>query len=223
VRELRQGLWHWEAPHPEWEESVQRGRVVSSYSLDDGSRLLLFDPLAPPTEIVELAAERETAIVLTCPWHERDAQSLVERFGWPVFTPRPDGQEDLMRKYGVSAEDAAGGSPDLAWLLARETGDAHLYAAGDRLSVGVEAFHGWEHNDVVLWIASHRAVVVGDTLVDFGQGLEINVGEWLLKLVTREQVVERLRPLRSLPVEVVLATHGGPTDGTALERALSGA
>jgi hypothetical protein len=30
--------------------------------------------------------------------------------------------------------------------------------------------------------------------------------------VTREQVVEGLRPLLDLPVDVVLATHGGPTD-----------
>jgi hypothetical protein len=39
--------------------------------------------------------------------------------------------------------------------------------------------------------------------------------------VTREQIAEGLRPLLALPVEHVLATHGGPTDGAALERALS--
>jgi hypothetical protein len=39
--------------------------------------------------------------------------------------------------------------------------------------------------------------------------------------VTREQVVERLRPLLALPIEVVLPTHGAPTDRAALERALS--
>jgi glyoxylase-like metal-dependent hydrolase (beta-lactamase superfamily II) len=126
-----------------------------------------------------------------------------------------------MREYGVSPEEAeaAGGSPDLAWLLAGDTGEAHLYA-GDRLPVGVEAFPGWEHNDVVLWIENHRTVVVGDALVDFGQGLEIfPVG--LPPSVTREQIAERLRPLLALPVEIVFATHGGPTDRTALERALS--
>jgi len=39
--------------------------------------------------------------------------------------------------------------------------------------------------------------------------------------VTREQVVGGLRPLLALPVEHLLATHGGPFDRTALERALS--
>jgi len=39
--------------------------------------------------------------------------------------------------------------------------------------------------------------------------------------VTREQIAERLRPLLARPVEHVLATHGGPGDRAALERALS--
>ena len=43
-----------------------------------------------------LAATRETAIVLTAPWHERDAQSLVERLGAPVYTPLPDTPQYLM-------------------------------------------------------------------------------------------------------------------------------
>jgi hypothetical protein len=59
--------------------------VVSAYAVDDGERPLLFDPLAVPRELVELAGDRDTAIILTCPWHERDARSLVERLGVPVF------------------------------------------------------------------------------------------------------------------------------------------
>jgi hypothetical protein len=39
--------------------------------------------------------------------------------------------------------------------------------------------------------------------------------------VTREQVVEGLRPLLALPVQQLLGTHGGPYDRAALERALS--
>jgi hypothetical protein len=57
---------------------------VSSYAIDDGERLLLFDPLAVPGELEDRAARRETAIVLTAPWHDRDGESLVERLGAPV-------------------------------------------------------------------------------------------------------------------------------------------
>jgi glyoxylase-like metal-dependent hydrolase (beta-lactamase superfamily II) len=220
VLEVQKGVWHWTAPHPEWagpENEALRRRlaattgtpsesaqgVVSSYAIDDGERLLLFDPLAVPAEILQLARRGGAAIVLTCPWHERDAQSLVEQLGAPVFVPQPDD-----------------GSPDVAWLLADESRERHVFAAGERLPVGVEALPGKEPNDTVLWIESRRAVVAGDSLVDFGQGLEIPV-EWLPEGVTRGHVADGLRGLLELPVEAVLPTHGGPSDRAALERALS--
>jgi hypothetical protein len=37
----------------------------------------------------------------------------------------------------------------------------------------------------------------------------------------REAIVEGLRPLLKLPVEHMLATHGGPMDRAALDRAFS--
>jgi len=219
MRELRPGLWHWQAAHPDWSSEEPWEQVVSSYAIDDGARLLLFDPLAVPTELLELAAEREPAIVLTAPWHDRDARALAERLGAPVYAPPADTAADLMQKYGVTAEQAGEGSPDLDWLRSGSA-EARWYGAGDRLPLGIEAFEGREHNDVVLWIESHRAVVAGDSLADFGDGIAIQP-EWLRKGVTREQVAEGLRPLLEFPVEVVLPAHGHPTDRAALERALS--
>jgi len=118
VRELAPGLWHWQASHPQWRESEPWDQNVSSYAIEDGERLLLFDPLGVPNELEERATGHETAIVLTAPWHERDAESLVERLGVPVYTPLPDTAEYLMRTYGITAEQAGDGSPDLAWLRA---------------------------------------------------------------------------------------------------------
>ena len=80
-------------------------------------------------------------------------------------------------------------------------------------------FPGHKPNDTVHWVESQRAAISGDTLVDFGRGLEIN--EVAPPGVTREEIAEGLRPLLELPVEHVLATHGGPNDRAALERALS--
>jgi len=220
VRELQAGLWHWQSPHPDWTPGQPWPQEVSSCAIDDGARLLLFDPLSVPDELLELVADREPMVVLTAPWHERDTQRLVERFGVPVFAPPPDTADDLVRKYGITPEQAAGGSPDLAWLLAGDSGEAHWYAAGDRLPIGIEAFPGRERNDLVLWIEGRRAVVAGDALQDFGRGLEIRQ-ESLTKGVTREQVVQGLRPLLALPVEFVLPAHGAPTDRAALDRALA--
>ena len=199
MRELQKGVWHWEARHPDWtpEEGGPDGwgPDVSSYAIDDGARLLLFDPLAPPSKIDELAADRETAIVLTCPWHARDARSLVERFDASLYVPPPDEGD---------ANPVAG----------------QVFRAGDRLPVGVQAFPGMEPNDLVLWVESRRALVAGDTLIDRGRGLEFPVA-WANKGVPPEQILESLRPLLDLPVELVLPTHGAPTDRAAFERALS--
>jgi glyoxylase-like metal-dependent hydrolase (beta-lactamase superfamily II) len=169
--------------------------VVSSYAIDDGERLLLIDPLAPPSLVDKLAAGRESVIVLTCPWHRRDALGLAKRLGAPIYVPPPDE-----------------GDPDPV--------DGHVFRAGDRLPVGVEAFPGMEPNDLVLWIESRRGLAVGDTLIDRGNGLEFPT-DWANKGVPAEQILESLRSLLELPVELVLPTHGAPTDRAALQRALS--
>jgi glyoxylase-like metal-dependent hydrolase (beta-lactamase superfamily II) len=205
VREVQPGLWHWEARHPEWtpEESGPSGwgPDVSSYAIDDGERVLLFDPLALPGELEGLAADREPVIVLTCQWHVRDSRSLAQRLGASVYVAPPDE-----------------GDPDPV--------EGHVFSAGDRLPIGVEAFPGMEPNDLVLWIENRRAIVAGDTLVDRGRGLEFP-REWASKGavakrgVPVERILDGLRPLLDLPVELVLPTHGAPTDRAALERALA--
>ena len=195
MRELQTGIWHWKAPHPDWKPEADWDQAVSSYAIDDGERLLLFDPLAPPSLVDELAAARHPVIVLTCPWHRRDAQTVVERLGAQVFVPPPDEGDP---------EPVAG----------------EVFRGGDRLPVGVQAFPGMEPNDLVLWIESSRALVTGDTLIDRGDGLEFPV-DWANKGMPAEQILETLQPLLELPVELVLPTHGAPTDRAALERALS--
>ena len=219
MRELQRGLWHWQTAHPDWSAGEPWAEEVSSYAVDDGEHVLLFDPLDVPGEILALAETREPVIVLTAPWHERDARELAERLGAAVCAPPADTAEDLMQKYGVTAEQAGDGSPDLGWLRSGSA-EVRWVASGDRVPLGIHAFAGREHNDLVLWIESRRAVVAGDSLADFGDGIAIQP-EWLRSVVTREQVAEGLRPLLALPVELVLPTHGGPTDRAALERSLA--
>ena len=197
MREVRDAVWHWEARHPEWREGQWWGPLVSSYAIDDGVRLVLFDPVAPPAEIEKVAQERETAIVLTCPWHRRDAPALASRYGAQLYVPPPD----------------EGDSSPV---------DGTVFREGERLPVGVEAFPGMEPNDLLLWVESHRALVAGDTLQDRGNGLQFlgdlpnNVPPGLG--ASAEQIRE---PLLALPVEVVLLTHGAPAGRAELERALA--
>ena len=193
--EVKPGVWHWQAPHPDWKPGEDWGELVSSYAIEDDRRLLLFDPLALPSELEDRAALRETTIVLTCTWHRRDAVELAERLTATLYTPPPEK-----------------GDPDPVPGI--------VFRAGDRLPVGIEAFDGFEPNDLVLWVESHRVVVSGDTLIDRGNGLELP-SDWLPEGSTVEEVADGLHALLERPVEYVLATHGGPTDREALEAALS--
>jgi glyoxylase-like metal-dependent hydrolase (beta-lactamase superfamily II) len=199
VRELQSGLWWWEATHPEWtpEDAATEdwGPDVSSYAIDDGERLLLIDPTDPPQPVEDVAANREVVVVLTCPWHARDAHKLVERFDASVFSPPRDSPGD----------DPLG---------------AQVFTAGDRLPVGVDAFPGMEPNDLVLWVESRQALIAGDTLIDRGQGFEFP-SDWANNGVPPDEILETLRPLLELPVALVLPTHGAPTDRAALVRALA--
>jgi glyoxylase-like metal-dependent hydrolase (beta-lactamase superfamily II) len=198
VEQLRDGIWRWEARHPSWTEDDGGpdgwGPDVVSYAIDAGERLLLIDPLAVPAEVEELASGRETAILLTCPWHERDARAVGRRLGAPIYVPPPDEGE----------KDPVPGT---------------VFAAGDRLPGGVDVYPGIEPNDLVLWVEPHRALVLGDTLVDRGEGLEIPL-TWLREM-TLAELFATLRPLLDLPVELVLPTHGPPADRAALVRAIS--
>ena len=171
------------------------GPEVSSYAIDDGTRLLLIDPTALPEQVADLAAGREVVIVLTCPWHQRDTRNLMERFGATVHMPPSDD-----------------GDPDPL--------PGQVFRSGERLPIGIEARPGMEPNDLVLWIEEQGALVAGDTLIDRGNGLEFPA-DWANKGVPPEQIMETLQPLLDLPVELVLPTHGAPADRTALERALS--
>ena len=192
MQEVRDGVWWWQTPHPEWEEGDNWPELVTSYAIDTGERLLLFDPLAVPAEVARLAAGRSPAVVLTCPWHRRDAP----RLGHPIHVPPPD----------PSDQDPVQGE---------------VFRAGDRLDVGVQAFPGMEENDLVLWVEAKGALVLGDTLVDRGDGLEIPL-DWAGRIGTAvEQLRSDMRPVLDLPVELVLPTHGAPTDRAALERALA--
>ena len=210
MRELRPGVWHWQSPHPDWDEEQWWPELVSSYAIELGDNVVLCDPLSVPGELREGA----TAVVLTAPYHERDARRLA----LPVHTPPADTWQDWVEKFGVDPDRVRGlESDDLAWLRAGE-GEGHVQGAG-AWRFGITAYAGREDNDLVLWLPSINALVTGDTLSDFGNGLGIQLGG--RKHVTREEVAERLHPLLDLPVELVLPAHGEPTDRAALERALS--
>jgi hypothetical protein len=137
--------------------------------------------------------------------------------GLPVHTPPADTWQDWVEKFGVDPERVRGmESEDLAWLRAGE-GEGHIHGPGP-WPFGIHAYAGREDNDLILWITAIRAIVTGDSLSDFGAGLDLQLGG--RTNVSRAELASRLGPLLDLPIELVLPAHGEPTDHAALERAL---
>jgi hypothetical protein len=170
-----------------------RSRILPVRELPE--RLLLIDPTTPPSPIAALAAERETVVVLTCPWHERDTRSLVAQVGASVFSPPSDSPGD-------------------------DPLTAQIFTAGARLPVGVEAHPGMEPDDLVLWIEGLARARRRRHPHRPRQGLRVPA-DWANKGVPPALILETLRPLLELPVAFVLPTHGPPASRADLERALS--
>ncbi|MGI8478547.1 MAG: MBL fold metallo-hydrolase [Gaiellaceae bacterium] len=126
----------------------------------------------------------------------------MERLGAEVFVPPPDAFND-----------------DVAWLrgdLERLKSEGRVFSAGDRLPVGVEAFPGMASNDLVLWVESRRALVVGDPLSTAGTASSSRPtgratehrGRRLTRACRPSRSSRGRTPLLELPVELVLPTHG---------------
>ena len=89
VTEIAPGLWRWTAPHPEWKEGEGWEQEVGCVYYEAPDATVLIDPLVPPEreryfEALDRDVERRglpLAILLTCPWHERSAAELTERYG----------------------------------------------------------------------------------------------------------------------------------------------
>ena len=89
VTEVAPGLWRWTAPHPDWREGDDWEQEVGCVYFEAPAATVLIDPLVPPErerffEALDRDVERRglpLVILLTCPWHERSAAEVTERYG----------------------------------------------------------------------------------------------------------------------------------------------
>ena len=191
VQRITDGLWRWTAPHPDWREggtgaSDWPQEVGCVYAeLDDAT--LLVDPLVPAAGSDD---ERRFLDAL-----DRD----VERRGAPVV---------LLQTIHWHVRSSA-------LLRAR-------YAPSEHLPSGVEAIAiGDPHEEIAYYLRPYHALVVGDILLGAdahgGPAGELRVcpASWFAMVDGGEQwyrdcVQDALRPLHSLPADVVLVGHGSP-------------
>jgi glyoxylase-like metal-dependent hydrolase (beta-lactamase superfamily II) len=129
-------------------------------------------------------------VLVTIYWHDRSTKAVEAKHVWSSRrTARPLGNRGI----DVTDDVAEGGLPG-----------------------GIRAFETARSGEVVYWLPSERAVVVGDVLLGAGakprattEPLRLCPERWL-GAKTHEDLKASLRPLLELPVEQVLVSHGEP-------------
>jgi glyoxylase-like metal-dependent hydrolase (beta-lactamase superfamily II) len=192
VQEIRDGLWRWTAPHPDWKPDADWPEQVGCVYYEGPEDVVLIDPLVPGADEdrfwraldrdVERLA-RPVRVLQTVRWHERSCARIAERYGGSVWYRGPR----------------------------------------SALPAGVEAIDVEPAEETVFWVHEHRALVPGDVLLAEDGSLEVCPLSWLPEGTTVERFSAALAPLRALPVELVLVSHGAPildTGSDALARAL---
>lgn len=215
IAQIRPHLWRWTAPHPDWtpEQGGPHGweREVASYALVADDALVLFDPLVPSDDEdrfwrnldADVEQHGPPHILLTADRHARSTQAILDRYRAAQVWSAGAGEAGARGRVAVT----------------------RTFSPGDTLPAGVEVHAAFEPGEVVLWIPSHRALVVGDALLGTpGGGVRVPVDR-LQERPTSDAARDALRPLAALPVELVLVAHGKPvleSGRAALEQALRG-
>lgn len=117
MQELRSGLWTWTARHPAWTPDQEWDPEVRSYALDRRDGVVLFDPIAPPAQLL---SGRNVEVALTAEWHRRDSDAVAAPISMPG-DPLPE---------GVEAAPAFFPGDRMLWLPAQRAlilGDSMMY------------------------------------------------------------------------------------------------
>jgi hypothetical protein len=209
VTQVAPGLWRWTARHPDWHPADDFGAEVASFALVAGDQLLLVDPLLPEAHDADTVLERldalaaaakATHILITIGYHVRSAEPLRDRFAAHIHGPKTVAHRLADTKAFTILEP---GVPGPAGTIA--------YAIGSP-----------RRTELPLWLPSHKAIAFGDALVTTPEG---KLRMWAQKPRDAQQIAfyrsrfaPTLDPLRALPAQRILTTHGPPIpqDGAAV-------
>ena len=206
MEELREGLWRWTAPHPDWTEDQDWPREVSAFAhLGEDGRLVLIDPIAEnggwgPVDALAEEHGGVRAVLVTVHWHHRDAAAAAARFGAELYAPtlaKPQPRESLRNASPLEDGTDAGG--------------------------GIRALVIPEAEEALLWLGAARTLLAGDVLLAVDGRLRVCPDSWLDDPANAGAARDSLRRALDLPVAAVAVSHGEPPlfEGReALERAL---
>jgi hypothetical protein len=189
--EIIDGLWRFEAVHPEWteDESGEDGwePQVAWWATETRHGLVLIDPLVDDwAALDQLVADRGgcAGIVRTCHWHARSVADVADRYGADVWA-------------GNERNGYAWGALD------------HPIGDRDELFEALQIFEVERDDEVAVWLPRQAALVFGDAMLRTSGGdLRVCPETWTQPEGGPARLRALLQALTALPVEHVLVSHG---------------
>lgn len=185
------GLWRFEALHPEWSEDDGEAegweQLVAWWALATPGGVLLIDPLVDDWDATDRLVAGHggcAGVVRMLHWHERSVAAAAERYKAPVWALAP-----------------GPGVPELPR-------DRPL-ADGGEVTSGVRAFVVERHDEVALWLPRQAALLFADAMLRRPSGeLRVCPESWTQPDGGPARLRAVLARLAELPVEHVLVSHG---------------
>lgn len=192
VGEVLDGLWRFEALHPEWteEEGGEDGwePTVAWWAVVSTRGLVLIDPLVVEWPELDALVEKHggcAAVVRTVHWHQRSVAEAAARYGASVWAKAPAPVDRDWPPFDHALHDS------------------------DRALDGVRAFDVERADEVALWLPDHSALVFGDAMLRRPSGeLRVCPDWWLQPEGGPARLRAVLSELAKLPLEHVLVAHG---------------
>jgi glyoxylase-like metal-dependent hydrolase (beta-lactamase superfamily II) len=181
LTELEAGLAFWLASHPDWAPEENWPEEVMCARYETADAVVLVDPQLWPDggDAFLGLGERPVRVLLTSPWHERDAHLFVDRYGASVWAP------PRARWKGPSPKTT------------------------DELPAGVEAIEpAGDRNQALFFFREQRTLFTGDVFSGTGGRFHVFIDEDDIAEEDRGSFLDSLERLADLPVERVLIAHG---------------
>lgn len=208
IEQLAPHLWWWNAPHPDWGPSdFQNGRgwerEVSCYALASDGAFVLFDPLVPRGDEGRFWAALDgdvehhgpPAILLTVFWHARSSQEILDRYEGATTWAHEPSAEPVAERVRLTS----------------------TFREGEALPGGVEAIAMHHLDEAAFWLPSHRALVLGDSVLGYEGRAELCPPSWLRESESRAEHEASVRRALERDPERLLLTHGGPRPRAELQ------
>ncbi len=191
VGEVLEGLWRFEALHPEWteEEGGEEGwdQRVAWWAVRVSGGLVLVDPLVEDWAPLDQLVDEQggcAGVVRTIHWHQRSVAEVKSRYGTEVWAKR-------------RGEGDAAHPPD------------HTVADRDEPFAGLRVLEIERDDEIALWLPAQAALIFGDAMLRRSTGaLRVCPESWLQPAGGPGRLRSLLGGLTQLPVEHVLVSHG---------------